>query len=268
MKQAPKLLANGQRVIDLSADFRIQNAPLWEQTYNMPHTSVDWLQKAVYGLPEHRREAIAKAQLVANPGCYPTAVQLAILPFITKKLINPQHIIADVKSGISGAGRQANVGLLYCELNENVHAYKLDGHRHAAEISQELNLMNSNVMPHLTFVPHLMPMSRGILATVYVHPTEQALSLSDMHKALSDFYKDEPFVSVLPAGQSPKTRDVRGTNFCQLSVSQPAGEKGPWVVVSAIDNLLKGAASQAIQNMNIMFGWQETQGLEQLAVLP
>ena len=263
MQWAPELLAGGTRVIDLAADFRLREAALWERWYGQPHACPEWLDEAVYGLPELHREALRSARLVANPGCYPTAVTLGFLPLLEEGLIDPQWLIADVKSGVSGAGRKASLGLLMAEVGESFKAYSVAGHRHQPEICQNLAAVAESP-PRLTFVPHLLPMIRGIEATLYARLTRPGADLQSLYEAR---YAGEPFVDVLPAGAHPDTRSVRGTNTCRLAVSEPLGE-GVVVVQAVIDNLVKGAAGQAVQNMNLMFGLDERRALDQLALLP
>lgn len=262
MALVPELIARGTRVIDLSADFRLKDAQLWEQWYNMPHTAPELLESAVYGLPEVNREQIKSAQLVAAPGCYPTATQLGFLPLLENNAIDPLHLIADAKSGVSGAGRKASVGALLAESSENMKAYAVAGHRHLPEIVQGLNLA-SNQAVNLTFVPHLTPMIRGIHATLYARLTKKV----DLQSLFEQRYADEPFVDIMPAGSHPETRSVRGANTCRIAIHQP--QQGDTVVIlSAIDNLVKGASGQAIQNMNIMFGFEETLAINTIAALP
>ncbi len=263
MESAPALIAAGVKVIDLAADFRLKDAAVWERWYGMPHKCPALLAEAVYGLPEVNREQIRKARLIANPGCYPTAVQLGFLPLIEQGLVDPQRLIADAKSGVSGAGRHARVDILYSEASESFKAYGVAGHRHLPEIRQGLGVA-AGVSVGLTFVPHLVPMVRGIHATLYA-------TLKDPHGELQKIYEqryaNEPFVDVLPAGSHPETRSVRGANVCRIAVHRP--QDGDTVVVlSVIDNLVKGAAGQAVQNMNLLFGLAETTGLEQVALLP
>lgn len=263
MTMAPELLAAGVRVIDMAADFRLRDPQQWQQWYAMEHACPDLLDQAVYGLPELYRESIREARLVANPGCYPTAVQLAFLPLIEAGIINSGSLVADAKSGISGAGRQAKVGTLYAEAAENFKAYAVSGHRHLPEILQGLSSVSATPVG-LTFVPHLTPMIRGIHATCYATLSEQASSLQQLYESR---YVDEPFVDVLPAGSHPETRSVKGSNVCRLAVHQP--QQGATVVVLAvIDNLVKGAAGQAVHNMNLMFGLPELSGLGHPALLP
>jgi N-acetyl-gamma-glutamyl-phosphate reductase len=263
MKMVPELLKNDVRVIDLAADFRLKDAAVWKQWYGMDHACTDVLADAVYGLPEINRANIKSAKVVANPGCYPTAVTLGFLPLIENGLIDDQHLIADAKSGVSGAGRGASVATLQAESADNFKPYGVDGHRHLPEIKQTL----ANAAGHdvgLTFVPHLLPMIRGIEASLYA---TIKTDVSDLHQLYIERYADEPFVDVLPEGVMPETRSVKGANTCRLSVFRP--QQGDTVVVSSvIDNLMKGAAGQAIQNMNIMFDLDETEGLNLVALLP
>ena len=262
MRAAPQLLAAGARVIDLSADFRLRDADEWRRWYGETHACPELLAEAVYGLPEINREQITEARLVACPGCYPTAVQLGFAPLLREKLIDTQHLIANAASGLSGAGRQAQLGSLYAEAGDNFQAYGADGHRHLPEIEQGLaDIAGAPVQ--VTFVPHLLPIVRGIQATLYARLTSKA----DLQELYEAFYRDEPFVDVLPAGQWPQTRTVRGANVCRLAVARPQG-RDTAVVLSAVDNLVKGAAGQAVQAMNIMFGWPETAGLGAPGLLP
>ena len=262
MQQARELLANGVRVIDLAADFRIKDIPTWEKWYGMTHACPELVSEAVYGLPEINRAAIAKAKLVANPGCYPTAVQLGFMPLLEAGVIDPTYLIADAKSGVSGAGRKAEVHALLAEAGDNFKAYGVAGHRHLPEISQGLTAM-ANKQVGLTFTPHLLPMIRGIHATLYAKLTKQV----DLQKLFEDRYLNEHFVDVLPKGSHPETRSVRGSNHCRIAIHQPQG--GDTVVIlSVIDNLVKGAAGQAVQNMNIMFGLSEMTGLNVVPLLP
>jgi len=263
MGMVPQLLEAGVRVIDLAADFRFRQADQWEHWYGMPHACPQLLEQAVYGLPEINRAAIAQAQLVANPGCYPTAVQLGFLPLIEAGLIEQDHLIADAKSGVSGAGRKAATGALLCEASENFKAYGVSGHRHLPEIRQGLELAAGQPVG-LTFVPHLTPMIRGIHATLYARLRDIDHDLQALFEAR---YQHEQFVDVLPAGAHPETRSVRGANHCRIAVHRP--QQGNTVVVLAvIDNLVKGAAGQAVQNMNVMFGCNEAAGLTGIALLP
>ncbi len=268
MRTVPALLSDGKRVIDLSADFRIQNVALWEQWYGVEHVCPELLPSAVYGLPELNRDKIKGANLIANPGCYPTSVQLALLPLLKAGLIDIDDIVADCKSGVSGAGRNAKVGNLFCEAGENFKAYGVAGHRHLPEILQGLEIIAKKPVA-MTFVPHLLPMSRGIESSVYATLTEGSLACTekDLYDVFQDSYSSEPFVDVLPSGMIPDTRSVRGVNTCRLSVFRPLGKR-KLVISSVIDNLIKGAAGQAVQNMNICYGWPESMGLNELVVWP
>lgn len=262
MAMVPELIARGIRIIDLSADFRLRDAKQWEQWYNTPHTCPELLTQAVYGLPEVNRETIRTAQLIAVPGCYPTATQLGFLPLLEQGIIDPMQLIADTKSGVSGAGRKAAVGSLLAEASENMKAYAVEGHRHLPEIEQGLTDASQQAVS-LTFVPHLAPMIRGIHATLYGKLTKSV----DLQALFEQRYADEPFVDILPAGSHPETRSVRGANTCRIAVHQP--QQGDTVVVlSVIDNLVKGASGQAIQNMNIMFGLDESLAINNIATLP
>ncbi len=263
MTMVADLLQAGVRIIDLSADFRIKDSTIWQQWYGMTHTCPELLDEAVYGLPEVYREAIGAARLVANPGCYPTAVQLGFLPLIEKGLVDPASLIANAVSGVSGAGRKAAIGLLFSEIDENFKAYNVTGHRHLPEIFQGLQAVTEQPV-NLTFVPHLAPMVRGIHATLYAKLRDTDVNL---HALFQQRYTTEPFVDILPAGQHVETRTVTGSNHCQLSIFRPQ-DSDTVVVLSVIDNLIKGAAGQAVQNMNIMFGLKETTGLETIAMIP
>lgn len=262
MEQAASLLDQGVKVVDLSADFRIKDVQDWERWYNAKHAAPGLVAEAVYGLPELQREAIRGARLIANPGCYPTAVQLGFMPLLEAGVVDTQSLIADAKSGVSGAGRKAEVNILFAEAGDNFHAYGIPGHRHLPEIRQGLAGMAGHAVG-LTFVPHLTPMIRGIHATLYARITKEA----DFQALFEQRYANEPFVDVLPSGSHPETRSVRAANVCRIAVHRPQGGS-TLVICSVIDNLVKGAAGQAIQNMNLMFGLPEQSGLQQLAVLP
>ncbi|MCP5419697.1 MAG: N-acetyl-gamma-glutamyl-phosphate reductase [Gammaproteobacteria bacterium] len=263
MQMAPTLLESGVRIIDLAADFRLRNSEDWQRWYGMPHACPALLGDAVYGLPEVNRASIRTARLVANPGCYPTAVQLGFMPLLEQAVVDSRHLIADAKSGVSGAGRKAEVATLLCEAGDNFKAYAVPGHRHWPEIRQGLAAIAGHPVG-LTFVPHLTPMIRGIHATLYGVLLNGD---SDLQTLFEQRYADEPFVDVLPAGSHPETRSVRSANTCRLAVHRPQG--GDTVVVLAvIDNLVKGAAGQAVQNMNLMFDLAETTGLQTIALLP
>ena len=262
MGEARALVNAGVRIIDIAADFRIQDVAVWEQWYGVKHACPELVAEAVYGLPEVNRERIREARIVANPGCYPTSVQLGLLPLIESGIVDLDHLIADAKSGVSGAGRKAEVHTLLAEASDNFKAYGVPGHRHHPEITQ--GLVRAAGRPvNLIFVPHLVPMIRGIHATLYARLTGKA----DLQSLYEKRYAKEPFVDVMPAGSHPDTRSVRGANFCRVAVHQPRGGDIA-VVLSVIDNLVKGASGQAVQNMNIMFSLPETAGLEQLALLP
>jgi len=265
MSQARALLDTGARIVDFSADFRLKDRTVWEKWYKVTHASPELLPEAVYGLPEINRERIRKARLVANPGCYATAVQLALLPLVETEYVDHAHLIADAKSGASGAGRKAEVDLLYSEVTDNFKAYAVKGHRHHPEIMESLASLESASGRHLglTFVPHMVPMVRGILATVYARITKD----TDFQSLYEKRFAKEPFVDVMPPGTQPETRWVRGTNQCRIAVHRPLDAR-TLVVLAVEDNLVKGAAGQAVQNMNLMFGFPETEGLEQLAVVP
>jgi N-acetyl-gamma-glutamyl-phosphate reductase len=263
MTLAPQLIDAGVRIIDLAADFRLKRTAEWEAWYGIPHACPGLLEEAVYGLTEVNRDAIREARLVANPGCYPTAVQLGFLPLIEQRVIDIDHLVADAKSGVSGAGRKAATGALLCEASENFKAYAVAGHRHLPEIRQGLEQAAGQPVG-LTFVPHLTPMIRGIHATLYAQLRDPDRDLQALYEAR---YGNEPFIDVLPAGAHPETRSVSGANQCRIAVHQPQ-KGGVVVVLSVIDNLVKGAAGQAVQNMNVMFGLDETSGLSGIAVLP
>lgn len=263
MLMAEQLLARGVKVIDLSADFRLTDAKEWQHWYGMEHACPDLIKEAVYGLPEMNREAIKKTNLLACPGCYPTATQLGFLPLIEKNLIDVSNLIADVKSGVSGAGRKAEVATLMSETGESFKAYAVAGHRHLPEIKQGLSAVAKQPVG-LTFVPHLTPMIRGIHATLYAQTQS---SIEEIQQLFEQRYQNEWFVDVLPQGSHPDTRNVRGSNNCQIALFKPQGEQ-TLVILSVIDNLVKGAAGQAVQNMNLMFGFAENEGLKTVALYP
>ncbi len=263
MGMTRELVEAGVKVIDLAADFRIKDIPLWEKWYGVTHASPELVAEAVYGLPEVNRAAVKGARVVANPGCYPTAVTLGFLPLIEKGLIDTGSLIADAKSGVSGAGRKASVNHLYCEVEGSFKAYGVPGHRHLPEIRQNLAIAAGKEVG-LTFVPHLLPMVRGIHATLYATLRDTSVDLQSLYE---ERYANEPFVDVLPAGSHPETRAVRGGNLCRLAVHRPQGGNTV-VILSVIDNLVKGAAGQAVQNMNILFGLAETTGLDAISILP
>ncbi|MEM8564176.1 MAG: N-acetyl-gamma-glutamyl-phosphate reductase [Pseudomonadota bacterium] len=263
MNMVPELLDNGVRVVDLSADYRIRDASIWSQWYGEPHASPQYLSDAVYGLPEVNRRAIAGARLVACPGCYPTAVQLGFIPLLAKSLIDPNDLIASAASGVSGAGRQANLDNLLSEAGDSFKAYAVTGHRHLPEIEQGLQDV-ARVPVSVTFVPHLLPMIRGIHATLFARLHND---VQDLQAVYEEWYAQEPFVDVLPAGVLPQTRTVRGANRCTIAVAVPQA-RDTVVVMCAIDNLVKGASGQAVQCMNIMLGLPESMGLLQPGILP
>jgi N-acetyl-gamma-glutamyl-phosphate reductase len=265
MEVVPTFLKLGKKVIDLSADYRLSNPAVYGEWYE-PHLNPANLKKAVYGLPELRRNKIKSAKLVANPGCYPTSIILGLAPLLKKGLIELSSIIADSASGVTGAGRSAKIDSLYCEVNEGYKAYGVGGvHRHTPEIEQELSLLAGEEL-QITFTPHLVPMDRGILSTIYATP-KKPISTETMVQLYQDFYAGEPFVRVLPQGKLPSTAFVRGSNFCDIAPLVDA-RTGRIIVVSAIDNLVKGASGQAVQNMNLVCGFPETMGLEGLALFP
>jgi N-acetyl-gamma-glutamyl-phosphate reductase len=262
MTEARALYDAGARLIDISADFRIKDVALWEKWYKMQHACPDLVSQAVYGLPEVFRDQIRDARIVANPGCYPTSVQLGFLPLVESGCVDLGHLIADAKSGVSGAGRKAEVHTLLAEASDNFKAYGVPGHRHLPEITQGLTEAAGEAV-RLVFTPHLTPMIRGIHATLYARLTKDI----DLQSLFEARYAAEPFVDVLPPGSHPETRSVRGANMCRIAVHRPQGGDVA-VVLSVIDNLVKGASGQAVQNMNLMFGLPETLGLEQIALLP
>ena len=266
MQMTKALLDRGVKVIDLSADFRLKDVAEWSHWYGMEHACPELLEEAVYGLPEVNREAIKKARLIACPGCYPTSVQLGFLPLLEKGLVDASHLIADVKSGVSGAGRKAELATLMSETGESFKAYSASGHRHLPEIKQGLEIVAQGTIG-LTFVPHLTPMIRGIHATLYAQLGQQQVSLDEIQAIYELRYASEPFVDVLPLRSHPDTRNVRGSNRCQISIHQPQGGN-TLVILSVIDNLVKGAAGQAVQNMNLMFGFPEDTDLKILALYP
>ena len=263
MGQTRELLEAGVRVIDLAADYRIKDLDVWSKWYGMTHASPDLVAEAVYGLPEMNRETIRSARLVANPGCHVTAVTLGLLPLVKAGVVDASRLIADSKSGVSGAGRKAEVHTLMAEAGESFRAYGVSGHRHHPEICQVLSNASGKDVG-LTFVPHLVPMVRGIEATLYAPLKGDA---GDLQALFEQAYADEPFVDVMPLGSLPETRSVRGANTCRLAVYRPGGADTV-VVLSVIDNLVKGASGQAVQNMNIMFGLPETMGLQIIGLLP
>jgi N-acetyl-gamma-glutamyl-phosphate reductase len=263
MAQARELLARDVRIVDLAADFRIKDPAVFEKWYGMPHACPDLLEESVYGLPEVNRASIKGARIVGNPGCYPTAVQLGFLPLLEAGIVDHAHLVADCKSGVSGAGRKEEMGLLFAEASDNFRAYSVKGHRHHPEIVQGLEAAAKSPVG-LVFTPHLVPMIRGIHATLYARLTDTSVDLQALY---AKRFADEPFIDVMPAGSMPDTRSVRAANICRIAVHRPHGGDMALVLVVE-DNLVKGAAGQAIQNMNLMFGLPETMGLTALPVLP
>lgn len=255
----PQLLKKGKRVIDHSADFRFRDIKVYEEWYKTAHASPDLLGEAVYGIPELYREKIKEARLVADPGCYPTCSILGIAPALVKKLVSPKNIIIDAASGVSGAGRKSDLPYAFCETAENFKAYGVGNHRHTPEIEQELSLLaGEDVL--ISFTPHLVPMKRGMLATIYLDLAEKGLTSGDIQAVYDEYYQDEPFVRVLPAGALAETKTVAGSNFVDISVTVDQ-RTNRLIVLSALDNLGKGSASQAVQALNLMAGLPETEGL-------
>ncbi|MCQ4575133.1 MAG: N-acetyl-gamma-glutamyl-phosphate reductase [Candidatus Brocadiales bacterium] len=252
MKYVPRYLKAGHRVIDFSADYRFKDAEKYEQWYKSPHTDPDGLKKAVYGLPELFRKEIRKAKLVSNPGCYPVSVILALMPFFIRDMIEPSDIIADSKSGISGGGRNVSPQSMYCERNENLEPYGVGGHRHLPEM-EEIIQRAVDMKVKITFSPHLVPMDRGLLSTTYAR-LKSMTTTEAVTETMKNVYKDEPFIRIKEPDDPPCTKDVVGTNFCDIS-ARVADDRV--VIISAIDNLLKGASGIAVQNMNIMYGFPE-----------
>ena len=265
MELVPALLQAGARVVDLSADFRLKSADVFNQWYQ-PHSASYLLDEAVYGLPELYANAISQARLVANPGCYPTSIILGLAPFLKANLLGEKAlVIADSASGVSGAGRGASLGVSFCEVSDSFKAYKVVGHRHTPEIAQELSVLGKREIA-VSFTPHLSPLNRGILSTIYVTP-KSGVSAENLRELYLKFYADCPFVRVRPLGFEPQTADVRGTNFCDISLfcDQAAGLIK---IVSAIDNLCRGASGQAVVNFNLLCGYPQTAGLAAAAVRP
>lgn len=262
MNTVPALIEKGKKVIDLSADFRLENIKQWESWYGVGHVAPDLVKQAVYGLPEFNREDLRSAQLVACPGCYPTAVQLGFMPLLRAGVIDQASLIASCASGTSGAGRSAKINLLLTEATESMKSYGVSGHRHLPEMEQGLSRM-AGAEVKLTFVPHLAPMVRGIHATLFAKLTNTS---ADLRSIFQDRYRDEPFVVLTDGEYEPETRHVAGTNRCEIDVTRPEGDTV--VITVAIDNLVKGASGQAIQAMNLMHGFDETLGLESPAVIP
>lgn len=268
MEIVPQLLERGLRVCDLGADFRLRDAAVYEQWYKLPHACPDVLRQAVYGLPEWNRDKIKNAKLVANPGCYPTGAILALAPFVEAGVVEEQNIIVDSASGVSGAGRSSfGIDYHFPEMHDNFKAYGVAGHRHTPEIEQALADAGSKKWSAcITFTPHLLPIARGILSTCYAN-LRATLSLADAHKVLSSRYEAEPFVRMHPLGQFPQIKHIAGSNFCDLGVAIDT-RTNRVIVVAAEDNLVKGASGQAIQNLNLMCGFEETDGLRSAALFP
>ncbi len=262
MADARRLVDAGVRVVDLAADFRLRDLAEWKRWYKLDHAAPELVAEAVYGLPETNRAAIRTARIVGNPGCYATAVQLGLLPLVESETVDLDHLIADAKSGVSGAGRKTELPLMFSEAADNFSAYNVAGHRHVPEVREQLARLAGRPIGVL-FVPHLTPMVRGIHATLYARITREA----DFQALYEKRFEGEPFVDVLPPGRHPDTRSVRASNACRIAVHRP-GNGDTLVVLSVIDNLVKGASGQAVQNMNIMFGIDETAGLTQLPVVP
>lgn len=265
MNLAPALLAHGQKVIDLGADFRFRDPKIFEEWYKHPHAQPEMTKTAVYGLPELYRESIRKAQVVGNPGCYPTSVILGCYPFIKAGVINPDRIIIDSKSGVSGAGRKADLGYMYPELFGNFKAYGLPAHRHTPEIEQELSSLSGKEL-RVSFTPHLLPVARGILSTIHLELT-QDISTAEAEELVNDTYTDEYFVKTIQSPGLPDLKGVVGTNFCHIGVRVDPRTR-QLIVISVIDNMVKGASGQAVQNMNLMLGFPEQTGLKQWPVYP
>jgi N-acetyl-gamma-glutamyl-phosphate reductase len=264
MEIVPVFFQKGKRVVDLSADFRLKDPAVYERWYQK-HTSPELLSKSVYGLPELHREKIRNAKIVGNPGCYPTGALIGLIPLFQEKMISYENIVIDSKSGVSGAGRDVVLGSLFCEVNEGVKAYNIFKHRHLPEIEGELSQLAQKKIT-VTFVPHLIPIDRGILTTLYVNFSEE-LKTDDVLNTFQKYYRDEPFIRLYPKGKVPNTKDVRGSNFCDIGiVVNESDSRG--VIVTAIDNLVKGASGEAVQNMNIMLGYPETRGLDVVPLFP
>jgi N-acetyl-gamma-glutamyl-phosphate reductase len=265
MAQAPELLAKGVKVIDLAADFRIKDRAVFEKTYKIDHTAPELLEQAVYGLVELNREEIKGANLIANPGCYPNTMQIGFAPLLKAGVIDAGNLIADCKSGVSGAGRKAEIGILFSESSDNFKAYGVSGHRHTPETTAQLQRLTGDKVS-LVFTPHLVPMIRGMHSTLYGKLTKD-ISNEELQRLFEDAYADEQFIDVMPFGSHPETRTTKGSNMLRLAVHRP--ENGSTVIVLVVqDNLVKGASGQAVQCMNLMFGLQENLGLDTIALLP
>lgn len=269
MKHAEELVAANTKVVDLAADFRLQDLVQFEKWYGLEHACPDVLKSSAYGLSELNREKIKQANVIGNPGCYPTTVQLGLAPVLksAELLVKPESIIIDAKSGVSGAGRKASLGMIYTENADNFKAYGVAGHRHHPEIVEALENISGlkGVFDHILFVPHLVPMIRGMFSTIYIDLTE-AGQTTDLQSLYEQFYANEQFVDIMPAGSSPETRSVRGANQLRIALYKPQPQK--LVVLVVQDNLVKGAAGQAVQNMNLMFNFAESAGLDVIGLLP
>ena len=269
MKHAEELVASNTKVIDLAADFRLQDLTQFEKWYGLDHTCPDILKDSAYGLSELNRDKIKQANVVGNPGCYPTTVQLGLAPVLkaTEALVKPESIIIDAKSGVSGAGRKASLGMIYSENADNFKAYGVAGHRHHPEIVEALENISGQkgVFDNILFVPHLVPMIRGMFSTIYIDLTDAGVN-ADLQSLYEQFYANEQFIDVMPAGSSPETRSVRGANQLRIALYKPQPKK--LVILVVQDNLVKGAAGQAVQNMNLMFSFAENAGLEGIGLLP
>jgi len=266
MKMMPELMAEGVKVVDLSADFRLRDVAVWEHWYNEKHACPELVASAVYGLPEIFGEDIKQAQLVAGAGCFPTSVQLGFWPLLQQDLVKQEGLIANAATGVSGAGRQAKIPMLFAEANDSYKSYGASGHRHLPEIEQGLSIAASEAT-QVTFVPHLVPMIRGIQATLYATLKDSSTTNQALQEAFERFYQNSPFVDVLPFGSHPETRSVKGSNMCRIALHRPQG-RDTILVLSVIDNLVKGASGQAVQCMNLMLGLPETAGLMQPALMP
>jgi N-acetyl-gamma-glutamyl-phosphate reductase len=264
METVPLFYRLGKRIVDLSADFRFKDAGVYERWYQK-HTSADLLPESVYGLPELHRDKIRNAKIVGNPGCYPTGALIGLIPLVEKGMVSLENIVIDSKSGVSGAGRDVVLESLFCEVNEGVKAYKIFEHRHLPEIEQELSEMTQKKVA-VTFVPHLIPIDRGILTTIYLILTKK-WKTEEVLNAFQEHYQKEPFIRIYSKGKLPNTKDVRGSNYCDIGVKVNEAD-GRAVIITAIDNLVKGASGEAVQNMNIMLGFPETMGLEALPLSP
>jgi len=264
METVPPFVQRGKKVVDLSADFRFQDPAVYERWYQK-HTAPEWLKESVYGLPELHRKKIREARIVGNPGCYPTGALIGLIPLVEKGMICLESIVVDSKSGASGAGRDVVLESLFCEVNEGVRAYKIFEHRHTPEIEQELSQLAQKKV-NVTFVPHLIPMDRGILTTLYVILAKK-MKTEEVLNIFGQYYEKEPFVRICQKDKIPNTKNVRGSNYCDIGVKVNEGD-GRLVVVTAIDNLVKGASGEAVQNMNIMLGYPETVGLDVVPLWP